>query len=266
MSVLRKIAYKIEKFRLYNHLNLIMTLWVNLRWFPFKVALRFPVYVYGKINYMGNGKAAINGEIKRGMIVINKTYPWGPANPIDKTTILNSGTIIFNGPAIIKTGVKIAIEKGARLNLGRYIRIADSTIIGCANSIKLGNYVRIAHRSQVFDTNYHFIIDLKDGTVNDNKFQITIGDYSWLANTVTVCGNIELPPYTVVASNSLLTKSLPNLQENTMIGGVPAKIIKTGVRQVFSEQLELRLIDYFERNPHSSCHCNLDQNTIINIH
>lgn len=256
------IISKIEEFRLLNHLNLIMTLWINLRWFPLKIALKFPVYVYGKVKYMGNGKAEIMGDVKRGMIVINKTYPWGPANPIDKTTILNSGVVVFNGPAVIKTGVKIAIEKDAALNLGRGVCLADSTIIGCSNSIRLGNYVRIAHRTQIFDTNYHFIIDMKTGKVNDNKFRITIGDYCWVANTVSICGNIDLPRYTIVASNSLLTKALPNMQENTMIGGIPAKIIRTDVRRVFSEQLELRLIEHFKNNPHSSCHCDLYYETI----
>lgn len=38
-------------------------------------------------------------------------------------------------------------------------------------------------------------------------------------------------------------------EENQLIGGRPAKMIKCGVRRVFSWENESKILDYFKKNP-----------------
>lgn len=53
---------------------------------------------------------------------------------------------------------------------------------------------------------------------------ITIGDNCWIGTNATIVGGVTLGDNVVVAAGSVVTKSFGN---DVVIGGVPAKIIKT---------------------------------------
>lgn len=53
---------------------------------------------------------------------------------------------------------------------------------------------------------------------------ITVGDGSWIGARVTVLGGTVLGSGTVVAAGAVVTKGFP---PNVLIGGVPAKVIRT---------------------------------------
>ena len=50
---------------------------------------------------------------------------------------------------------------------------------------------------------------------------------------------VILPSYTVVASNSLVNKDFSSLKPNSVIGGVPAKLIKEKYARVWDTDREL---------------------------
>ena len=84
-------------------INVLKTLWFNFKVFPFAVAKKLPVWLYGKVTFRSlAGKIVINGPISSGMIRIGKNDHY--VDTAIQQCIWNvRGTLIFNGPAISVT-------------------------------------------------------------------------------------------------------------------------------------------------------------------
>lgn len=249
MNLFRKIANRIDNYRYINHVNQLLTLWVNLKWFPFKTAIKLPVYVYGSPRIAGSGKVILEAEPRKGMIAINFAAPWAPANMMVPAQFLNAGTVIFKGGAKICTGTKTAVHSGATLVWGDNAKLYNNSIIGCMNRIELGKNVLTAHWIQIFDTNYHYIMNTETGEIHNNRFTVKIGDGSWIANSVTICGDVTLPMGTIVSSNSLVNRTIKDQPPFSLIGGTPAKLLRTHMRRIYNEDTELKLTSFFAQNP-----------------
>lgn len=149
------------------------------------------------------------------------------------------------GGVEICTGTKILVNSDATLVMEDKVRVCDTCNIVCYKRITLGYGTQITHRCQVIDTNSHFIADLNNNTLPDCKRPICIGKYVWVGNTTTVSAGAVIPDNCIVASNSLINKNYGNIPEFTLFGGIPAKPITTGLRRVYNQSLELKLIDYY---------------------
>ncbi len=211
-----------------NWLNPMLTLYLNLRSLPFKQALKFPIWVYGHpCFYSLNGRMEIKGKVKSGMVKFNKTN-LGPSNMGAQSEIINKGLIIFHGKGLIRTGNRISVESGAVLDIGENIRIGDMVNINCSSLIEIGNNVRVAHRSQIMDSNFHYIADINKRIVSPIMRPIKIGDNSWICNTSTISAGARISNNTIVASNSLVNKDFSSVESYSIIGGIPAKLIRSG--------------------------------------
>ena len=67
---------------------------------------------------------------------------------------------------------------------------------------------------------------------------IVIGNYNFISNRVTILSKTILPNFCTVASNSLCTKDYSSLNENSLIGGVPAKLIKSNISRDWEGEKE----------------------------
>ena len=109
----------------------------------------------------------------------------------------------------IKIGNNIATNNNIMLCAANYIEIGDDTLIG--------QYVTI------MDHEAH-------GTMPENRRKVgeigkvTIGKNCWIGNNVTILKNTEIGNNTIIATGAVVSGRFP---ENVIIGGVPAKIIKT---------------------------------------
>jgi serine acetyltransferase len=58
---------------------------------------------------------------------------------------------------------------------------------------------------------------------------IIIGNYNYISNRVSLMQNTSTPDYCTIASNTLCNKDYTSLGENILIGGIPAKLLKTNI-------------------------------------
>jgi acetyltransferase-like isoleucine patch superfamily enzyme len=73
-----------------------------------------------------------------------------------------------------------------------------------------------------------YMYDVRD-KLPDNDLPVRIENDCWIGSNATILKGVVIKKGTIVASGALVTKTFP---EYTIIGGVPAKVIK----QRFSEQ------------------------------
>lgn len=240
---------RIERIIASKWFNPFATFWLNFRSLPLSMAVRFPIFVYGCPNiYSLSGKIIFQCPLKTGMVKFNYSASGAPQNMSVQSEILNQGTIIFNGGGMIGTGNKLRIGFGAVLELGRGVKITDACNISCLKKIVIGDNSWIVHRSQVMDTNFHFIADFNSGEILPLKKEIFIGKHCWICNSSTIMGGGKLPDYSIVAGGSLVNCDYSGYEKATLFAGTPAKPIKSGYSRVDNPLLEKEIWNFYKIN------------------
>lgn len=233
--------------------NPFATLYINFFSFPFSQAIKIPMFVYGSPKiYHVVGNMRIIGKIYPGMIRFNQTKALNASHQASNSELSNLGSIIFHGKANIGCGSRILIQKNAILELGKSVIITDYINLGCHYHISIGNYTRIAHRSQIQESNHHFIINTNTYTIKPCTRPISIGCGCWICNSATINAGTIIPDHCIIASNSLVNvgKNIENALPGSIIGGIPAKVLSQGEKyRIFNKKWESVLFQWFAEHP-----------------
>lgn len=101
-----------------------------------------------------------------------------------------------------------------------------STIIG---PVCIGNHVHLAQGITVTALNHNFAdADRRIDAQGISTQPVVIGDDAWIGANAVILPGVTIGRHCVVAAGAVVTKDVP---DNTMVGGVPAKVIKTLARQ-----------------------------------
>lgn len=74
----------------------------------------------------------------------------------------------------------------------------------------------------------HTIFSTEDSSIlNRPKVGVTIGDHVWVGMRASILKDVTIPNNTIIGAGSLVNKSFT--EENTIIAGTPAKVIKKNV-------------------------------------
>lgn len=253
MNLISKIAGKclrrLERMSGRNYVNPLLTLYVNLRLLPLSKALRFPIWVYGRPHLIDlSGRVRFSNGVSSGLVRLN-VVDLTPAQRGSRLELAIAGEVEFGGRALIRSNTKIYVDNGATLSIGHNLRLGAGIIINCLNEIYIGEGVRIGHRSQLLDSNMHFTINLKTLKVAPMKKRIVIGEHSWLTNSVSIYGGAVVPPYSIVASGTLVNKDLSAMGSDNVLGGNPCRVLCEGVRLVNNYDKELEIGAFYKANP-----------------
>lgn len=144
-------------------------------------------------------------------------------------------------------GASVLVGKEATLSMGNGATLGDEAEIICKRRISVGEFSDITWQCQVTDYNSHFIMDCNTHRVNTIFREVVLGDYCWIGNRTTIQPGTRLPDRTIVASNSLLNKDYitKGIRPYSMIGGQPAKLIKTDVMRIYNRKKESVLLEHF---------------------
>lgn len=134
--------------------------------------------------------------------------------------LADNAKLAVHGHFYLLTGCHLAINDGATLTLGSgYIN--NNATIDCFSSITIGEGVAISSGVTLRDSDNH--------AVNGNPVisaPIVIEDHVWIGLNVTILKGVRIGRGAVIAAGAVVTRDVP---ANTLVGGVPAKVIKQDI-------------------------------------
>lgn len=234
-----------KKNKFFWSVNWIKTYYFNYKMFPYSIAKKLPIFIYGKIKLSNiTGNIVIDAPIKRAMIGIGQTFEF-PTTSKGTSELFLKGTIVFNGNIQIGKDVSLLIDKDAYFEMGHFSCLGSSVLLICKNKVVLGSNVRVGFQTQFIDTTIHQLIDLNTNEKLPLKGSIYLNDNNWVGNRTTIMKNTKTPVNCIMASNSLINKDFTSYGENILIGGMPAKVLKENIVRDWEgekENLEKNLI------------------------
>ncbi|GGG06173.1 hypothetical protein GCM10011344_03290 [Dokdonia pacifica] len=231
MSVLSPLRKLRKRWKAFWYVNWIKTYYFNLKKFPFKTAMKLPVFIYRDYKLTNiSGKVVIDAPIKRGMIGFGHSFEVRKRSA-GLGEIVIAGTVVFKGNVHIERDVYFQVGYGAYCEIGNFSSLGSQVIFICRERIVLGDYVRVTYQSQVLDSIFHQLIDLKTNTKKPKTAPVELGNYNWIGNRSTIMKGTKTPDHTTVGSNSLCNKDYTDLGNYIVIGGVPAKLLQTEIKR-----------------------------------
>lgn len=230
------------------------TIYFNFRFLPYHQAVTTPIFIYPHTQFQAlTGTLEINGALSSGMIKIGRDWGYRCKG---ETRIRIAGNMLFSGTCEILRGSDICIFKNGKLSLGDNVFIGENVLIYCMDSISIGNTSRITYETNIFDSDFHYTIDVDKREIKKMTSPIVIGDYVWIGNRTNIKKGVKIPNYTIVAgAGSLLTKDYTNIVPKFgCLGGYPARPLPLRSCRTWKNELERieSLNSWFAKHPHDN--------------
>lgn len=218
------------------------TLYFNLAAFPFRVAIKFPVWIYQGVKLEQVGKININYPVQSGIVRIGKRMFYRGK----KTVFINRGCITFNGYCEIMGGALVhTLRNCSHIHFGHNVMIAEEVNILCDTELHIGDYTRITFGVLIIDSEFHHVINISSGDISPIRKPIYIGRYNWIGNRTTIKKGAKTPDYCIVSNGSMITKDFSDQPLYTLLMGIPAKVKGVGFRRVYNDENDIWLQQQF---------------------
>lgn len=241
-----------EKLQLRKFPSFFKTLLFNLRCLDWERAKKCPIFIFPKTKIkLCTGKIHINFPASTGDIQIG--FDWGFRSN-GPTQIRIEGELSFNGKCKIIQGCNICVAETGHLTFGDNNLVSENVLIYCWNKITFGEYVRITYQCNIFDSDFHYTLNIDSRTIKRHSAPITIGNYVWIGNRTNIKKGTKIPDYvTVAASGTTLTKDYTTLVDKYgVLAGNPAKTLRGHICRIWNSeaQKEDKLLDqWFDTHP-----------------
>ena len=252
--IINKIFGKIEYILYRRRVSPLSTFYLNFRTLPISQAIKFPIWVYGRVEFASlNGRIILKcNKIKSGMIKLGRHR--------DDYTLLSKrqfiridtdSSITFNGYTSIASDFLLRVTGKGNLEFGEKVWIGQGVRFDCTDNIFIGQGASITYHTIISDSNHHYVIDEKN-IITRMSAPIKIGAYNWIGNNSVISKGCKTSAYTIVTHGSLLNKDYPaidNSRKPMVLAGEPAKIIGYNKKRVFESKNEKVIKQFFENHP-----------------
>ena len=205
------------------------TLYFNFHYFPLKIAIRIPIFIYWRtFLYKMSGRIIIDAPLSTGMVKLGQ-HGLGTQDPYFSRTMWESdGIVIIKGKTFIGRGTKISVGKNATLTLGENFTTTGNSEIVCKKEIGFGNDCLLSWDILIMDTDFHNILDENGQIINEPK-PIVIGNHVWIGCRNTILKGVSIADNIIISANSTITRSVE--ESNCIFGGhgKSAEIIKHNI-------------------------------------
>lgn len=123
--------------------------------------------------------------------------------------------------------IRIMYGGGQKLKIGKDTTCWELTLLlDGSSSCFIGQDCMFGGSVMLLPSDGHSIIDPNTQELLNADGQIFIGDHVWIGTRSIICKNAHIGNGSVIAAGSVVTKI--NVDKNSIIAGVPAKIVRTG--------------------------------------
>lgn len=136
----------------------------------------------------------------------------------EQSSIVIGPSTVIQPRAILETG------PGGRIELGLKNSVNPFCVLYGYGGLKTGEYVRIATHTVIIPAN-HVFDDPETPITRQglSKKGITIGNDVWIGCNCSILDGVHIADGCVIAAGSVVNR---NVQANSVVGGVPAKLLK----------------------------------------
>jgi acetyltransferase-like isoleucine patch superfamily enzyme len=179
--------------------------------------------LYFKSIFLSKSKVEIIGG--------NNTLFFSENTKLDNISVKINGShnkiIILSGCVLHSTELWIE-DDYCEITIGRGTTIESAHIAVTENnsSIKIGADCMFAKEIVVRTGDSHSIIDLDTNKRLNFARSVVIGNHVWLGHRSVILKGVNIGDNSIIATSSVVTK---NVAKNTLVGGTPAKILKSNV-------------------------------------
>lgn len=200
------------------------TLYYNFQWLPWKQAKELPMIVGKNVKIIGTGKIEAEFTLKENphIYIGCKALKW--MDEKECTVISIDGLMKINAETYIGKGCRFEIS-GGRLELKKGSNFTGLSTVICKNKIIFGEYNLISWNTLFMDSDAYTIVGA-NGKKNSDK-SIVLGNHVWIGAKSSILKGSFIANDDVVAAGSVVSGQ--HNQELCVIGGNPAKILKSGI-------------------------------------
>lgn len=210
-----------------NKLSLIIyyiySLFFCLRYLPLRLAVHIPILIHPsvKIGSLPRGAILFHGKLRHGMFVFGFKGTAGQSNCKSLLTIKPGAQLIVGKGVQMARGTRIVISKG-KMQIGQNFWCNGDCYFNCTTNIIIGNDNMYGWSISFNTSDGHYIYE--NGQQKPMEGDITIGNHVWIASHCIIGKNTIVADGSLVSQHSLLSKAYNT--SNSLIGGIPAKILK----------------------------------------
>ena len=127
---------------------------------------------------------------------------------------------VGENPAVLPSFI---CDNGRNIHVGDNFLANYNVTILDVDEVRIGNYVMIGPNTLISTVNHPLTPMGRRNHLSLIK-PVTIGNDVWIGGNVTILSGVTIGNNVVIAAGAVVTKDVP---DNTLVGGVPAKFIKT---------------------------------------
>lgn len=225
--------------------NWSKTIYINFRMLPFNDAIRFPIIIWGKCRLvLKGGKIVFEVPVRRGILKIG--YRYETFNYKEPSQIKIHGIFTLKGEVWFGSSIHLSVEPKANLIMGQFSSMGSCTSLECTKSILFSDCSRVGSFSYISDSNYHYMKNTKDNSILPLSRPVIIGARNYIGSKVTLLPGTITPDNIVIGYGSICNKDYRNLiPENSVIAGIPAKLVKENTVRIFDLEKEAEITSFF---------------------
>lgn len=234
--------------------NVLKTLYINFKLFPFRIARKLPLKIYYNTDIQINrGRLQFRPgiEIQRFMVSIGN-FP----NPMSSlkgsytyVRVSPTAKLILGKDVTIRNGANIVVGRQGRMSIGDGVLINAKSLVYSNMQVDIEDNVRISWNVQIMDSDFHFVYNDNNNSIKYCSAPIVIGRNCWIGSYTMVCKGSKIPQYSILSSGSLINKDFSYLEsKGNLFVGRPAVLKQTGIYRIFDEKKENELFSRFQQN------------------
>lgn len=227
------------------HVNWLKTIYINFRMLPLKDAMKLPIIIWGKCRLaLKGGRIVFEVPIRRGILKIG--YRYEDFYFKEPSQIKIHGTFILRGEVWFGSSIQLLVDSRGNLTMGQLSSMGSYASLICTKSVLFSDYSRVGSFSSISDSNYHYMKDVKDNSILPFNRAVKIGVRNYIGSRVTLLPGTITPDNITIGYGSVCNKDYRNIiPENSIIAGVPAKLVKENIVRIFDFEKEKRITTFF---------------------